>query len=184
MDINYLNSEIFPSRGITWYTEFSSLKGLNSNSGDFTKLTSDMTIYASISDASRVTGVIRAGGGHIFSSKPEYFQALTLGVNNYVRGFRKNRFAGTSMAYGSAELRFKVAKSRSYLLPGDIGLIGFYDIGRVWQRGEHSDKWHDTYGGGIYFVPYNVVMLSATMGISEEDQLFNFTLGTKLTLTF
>jgi outer membrane protein assembly factor BamA len=143
-----------------------------------------MTIYASISDASRVTGVIRAGGGHIFSSKPEYFQALTLGVNNYVRGFRKNRFAGTSLAYTSAELRFKIAKSRSYLLPGDIGLIGYYDIGRVWQRGESSKKWHDTYGGGIYFVPYNVVMIAATMGISEEDQLFNFSLGTKLTLTF
>ncbi len=184
MDINYLNNEIFPSRGITWYTEFSSLRGLNSNSGNLTKLTSDMTIYASISDASRVTGVIRAGGGHIFSSNPEYFQALTLGVNNYVRGFRKNRFAGTSVAYTSAELRFKIAKSRSYLLPGDIGLIGYYDIGRVWQRGESSKKWHDTYGGGIYFVPYNVVMIAATMGISEEDQLFNFSLGTKLTLTF
>jgi hypothetical protein len=184
MDINYLNNEVFPSRGITWYTEFTSLKGLDKNSGDLTKLTSDMTIYASISDASRVTGVIRAGGGHIFSSHPEYFQALTLGVNNYVRGFRKNRFAGTSMAYGSAELRVKFAKSRSYLLPGDIGLIGFYDIGRVWQRDESSKKWHDTYGGGLYFVPYNVIMLSATLGVSEEDQLFNFTLGTKLTLTF
>ena len=184
MDINYINNEIFPSRGITWNTEFSSLFGLNNASRSLTKLTSDMTIYASISDASRVTGVLRAGGGHIFSSNPEYFQTLSLGAQNYVRGFRKNRFAGTSMAYGSAEVRFKVLTSKSYILPGDVGLLGFYDIGRVWQVGQSSKKWHNAFGGGIYFVPYNMVMISAAIGISEEDRLFNFTLGTKLSLTF
>ena len=184
MDINYINNEIFPSRGITWNTELSSLFSLNNHSRDVIKLTSDMTIYASISDASRVTTVLRAGGGHIFTPNPEYFQTLTLGAHNYLRGFRKNRFAGTSMAYASAELRVKLLKSKSYILPGDIGVIGYYDMGRVWQKGLESKKWHNTVGGGLYFVPYNVVMLAATVGFSNEDQLINFTLGTKLTLTF
>ena len=128
--------------------------------------------------------MLRAGGGHIFTPNPEYFQTLTLGAHNYLRGFRKNRFAGTSMAYASAELRVKLLKSKSYILPGDIGVIGYYDMGRVWQKGLESKKWHNTVGGGLYFVPYNVVMLAATVGFSNEDQLINFTLGTKLTLTF
>ncbi|MDB5203854.1 MAG: metallophosphoesterase [Ferruginibacter sp.] len=184
LDINYINDETFPSRGITWFTEFTSSRGMNNASNKITKLTSDMTIYATISDISKVTTVLRFGGGRIFTDNYEFFQAMSLGNNNYVRGYRKNRFSGDGMAYGSAELRYKVFKSKSYVLPGDVGLLGFFDIGRVWLKGENSQKWHNSVGGGLYFVPFNVVMLSATMAFSEEDRLFNFTLGTKFNLTF
>lgn len=184
MDINYINNTVFPSRGVTWYTELTALGGLTDNSNNLTKLSSDMTIYASVSDESRLTAVFRAGAGKIYTDNPEYFQMLTLGANNYMRGFRKNRFAGTALAYGSAELRLKIFKSRSFILPGDVGIMGFYDLGRVWYTGERSKKWHDSYGGGLYFVPYNLVMISAAVGFSNEDRLFNFTLGTKFNLTF
>ena len=184
LDISYINNEIFPTRGITWFSELTSLKGMNSNTKDLNKVTSDMTIYATVSDLSKVTAVLRFGGGYIFSKNFEYFQALSLGVNNYVRGYRKNRFSGSSMLYGSAEMRFKLFKSASYILPGDVGLLGFYDIGRVWMKNENSQKWHNSVGGGLYFVPFNIIMVSATVGISKEDQLFNFTLGTKFNLTF
>lgn len=184
LDINYINNETFPTRGITWFTEFSALKGLNNNSHALTKLNSDMTIYASVSDRSKVNAIFRFGGGHIFSKYFEYFQAESIGNNNYVRGFRKNRFSGNSMAYGSAELRFRLFRSNSYVLPGDVGLVGFYDMGRVWLHSEESDKWHTSIGGGLYFIPFNVVMISAVVAVSKEDNLFNFSVGTKLNITF
>ncbi len=183
-DISYINNELFPSRGITMFSEFSSVKGLDKLTRDLTKLTTDIAVYATVSDESRVTTVLRAGGGHIFSKNAEYFQALTLGSNNFLRGFRKNRFSGNSMLYGNAELRVKLFKSRSYFLPGEFGVLGFYDIGRVWYTGENSKKWHNAAGGGVYFVPYNLVMISASIGFSEEDRLFNFTIGTKFNLSF
>ncbi|MEO6538203.1 MAG: metallophosphoesterase [Ferruginibacter sp.] len=184
MDINYINNEIFPTRGITWFTEFSDMRGLNNNSKNISKINSDMVIYASVSERSKVNSILRFGGGHIFSKNFEFFQAMSLGSNNYVRGFRKNRFSGSSMAYGSAEVRFRVFRSRSYVLPGDVGLVGLYDLGRVWFHGEESDKWHSSYGGGIYFFPFNVVVISAVVGISKEDNLFNFSVGTKLNISF
>lgn len=184
LDISYINNEIFPTRGITWFTQFTSLWGLNANTHALTKLTSDMTIYASVNDQARVTTVLRLGGGHIFSKKFEYFQALNIGDHNSLRGYRKNRFSGSSIAYASAELRVKLFTSQSYFLPGDIGVMGFYDLGRVWQRAEHSKKWHQGYGGGIYYIPYSMVMLSCTIAFSPEDKLFNFSLGTKFKLTF
>jgi hypothetical protein len=184
MDISYVDNELFPSRGITWFSEFSSLYGLNNNSGKLTKINSDLTIYAKVSDLSKVSTVLRFGGGHIFNKNYEYFQALTLGANNYARGFRKNRFSGSSMAYGSAELKVRVFKSKSYVVPGDVGLMGFYDIGRVWVQNESSKKWHNSFGGGLYFVPFDMIMVSACVGLSEEDLLFNFTIGTKFNLTF
>jgi hypothetical protein len=184
LDINYINNEIFPTRGITWFNEFTSLRGFNANTHALTKLTSDMTIYASLSDHSTLSAIFRAGGGHIFSKNYEYFQALSLGANNYLRGYRKNRFTGTSTAYANTELRLRLLKSKSYIVPGDVGVMGFYDVGRVWQRGENSNKWHNSYGGGLYYIPYSLVMLSLTAGFSPEDRLFNFSLGTKFKLTF
>ncbi len=184
LDINYVNNEIFPTRGITWYTDFTELNGLNKNSHGFTKLSSDMTIYASISDKNRLSAVLRIGGGHIFSKNFEYFQAMNIGANNYVRGFRKARFAGRSMAYQSSELRLRLFKSKSFLFPGDVGILGFYDLGRVWADNEISHKWHSSYGPGIYFVPYSLVSLSVLLGISSEDQLLNVSFGTKFNITF
>jgi hypothetical protein len=184
LDVSYINNEIFPTRGITWFTEVTSLQGLNKNSQTLTKFTSDMTIYASLTDHSTLSAIFRAGGGHIFSKNYEYFQALSLGGNNYLRGYRKDRFTGTSTMYASTELRVRLIKSKSYILPGDVGVMGFYDVGRVWQRGERSKIWHGAYGGGLYYVPYSLVMISATMGFSPEDKVFNFSLGTKFRLTF
>ena len=184
LDINYINNEVFPTRGITWFTSFTSLKGLNNSSKTITDIQSDMTIYASISDLSKVSGVLRFGGGKIFSDEFEFFQAKTLGVQNYLRGYRRNRFSGRSMAYGSGELRFKIFKSKSFVLPGDVGLLGFADFGRVWQDNENSKKWHNSFGGGVYFIPFNIVAISATVAVSKEERLFNFSVGTKFNLTF
>jgi hypothetical protein len=184
MDINYTNNELLPTRGVTWYTEFSSMYGLNNKSKNLMRLTTDMTIYASLSLERKLVGIFRVGGGHIFSKNFEYFQALTLGANNYVRGFRKDRFSGSSMFYSSFEGRVKLFKSESYILPGDVGIIGFYDIGRVWTRDLKSKNWHSSYGGGFYYSPFNIVIVSATVGISDEDKLLNFSLGTKFRLTF
>ncbi len=184
LDIRYINNELNPTRGITWFTDFLVAKGMNDNSDDISRITSDMTIYAAVAEPSRINAILRFGVGHIFSRNFEYFQAMNLGANNYLRGFRKNRFSGRSMAYGSAELRYKLFTSRSYVFPGDVGLVGFYDIGRVWLEKESSRKWHSAYGGGIYYVPYRLLAITATVGFSEEESLFNLSIGTRFNLTF
>lgn len=182
--INNLNDELFPTRGISWLSTFTQMQPLNDNSSPLTKLESDMTVYASMSFPARWVTVLRVGGGHIYSDSLEYFQALTLGANNFLRGFRKNRFAGTGLAYASLEFRVKLFDSKSYVFPGQVGLVAFNDIGRVWLKGERSRLWHYAYGGGFYYVPYNMVLVSATVALSNEERLVNFTLGTKLNLTF
>jgi outer membrane protein assembly factor BamA len=184
MDITYLDNEVFPTRGITWFTELTAVNGLNDNSHALTKLSSDMTIYAKVSDISRVSAVLRAGAGYIFSRQYEYFQAFNLGANNYLRGYRKNRFSGSSMMYGSLEGHFRLFKSASHVLPGDVGLLAFYEAGRVWVKNDLTKKWHQSVGGGLYFTPFNLIMLSAALGYSQESTLFNFTIGTKFNLTF
>jgi hypothetical protein len=184
IEINNLNNELLPSRGVIWKTEFSSLFGTNQNSQNITKFTSDLAVYASLRDPAKLIAVLRFGGGHIFNQNYEYFQALNLGANNYLRGFRKNRFSGQSILYQTTELRIKLFESKSYIAPGAVGLIVFNEVGRVWVKNETSRKWHNDYGGGIYFSPYNFAIVSAAIAHSPEGYLFNFSIGTKFNLNF
>jgi hypothetical protein len=182
--IHNINSDLLPTRGVFWNTQFTSLFGMNKNSRQITKITSDMALYSSFSDPTRLVTVLRFGYGHIFSENYEYFQALDLGDNNYLRGFRKNRFSGKSVLYQSTELRYKLFESKSYIVPGAVGLLAFNEVGKVWVKNETSRKWHDSYGGGFYYSPYNFAIVSATIAFSEEGNLFNFSIGTKFNITF
>ena len=183
-EINNVNNDLFPTRGIYWRTTFTSMRNLTTNAKPYTDLHSDMNIYASLSELARLVAVLRLGGGHIFSDDFEYFQSESIGADNYLRGFRKNRFSGRSMAYGSFELRGKIADVKSYILPGTFGVVAFDDVARVWMDDELSKKWHNAYGGGLYYIPYNLFIISATLARSTEQWLFNATIGTKLNLTF
>jgi hypothetical protein len=184
MEVNYIDNNFMPTRGVYWNTEFSSYATLHHSGDPVTKIISDMTVYGSWTIPARTVAVLKLGGGHIFNKDFEYFQSLSLGQNNFLRGFRKNRFSGRSLAYGSLELRQKLFGSRSFLFPGDIGVIGFGDVGRVWMQNEDSKKWHSSYGAGLYFAPFNIVIISGTVAFSKEETLFNIGVGTKLNLTF
>jgi outer membrane protein assembly factor BamA len=160
------------------------MAGITKSSNSITKFQSDMAVYASLNDPTRLIAVIKLGAGHIFNRNFEYFQALTLGSNNYMRGLRKNRYAGSSMMYAGIEMRLKLTDITSYLLPGSFGLIGFTETGRVWIKTESSRLWHFSYGGGIYYIPFNLFIVSGTIGYSKDEHIFNFSLGTKFNLNF
>ena len=182
--LNNLNSELFPTRGVVWNTDLSSMAGINRNSHPITKLTSELEVYASLRDPAKLVAVLKLGAGHIFNNNYEYFQAYTLGASNYLRGYRINRFSGQSMMYLTTELRVKLFESNSYIFPGAVGLVGFNEVGRVWIENEVSHKWHDDFGGGLYYSPYNFALISAVIAHSPEDDLFNFSIGTKFNINF
>jgi hypothetical protein len=102
----------------------------------------------------RATLALRAGGKHMFGSYP-FHNAASVGGGGFfsgmdaVRGLRPNRFIGDTAAWGNGELRLYI--SRFFVaLPGEWGVYGFGDVGRVWLEGETSDTWHTSWGGGIW----------------------------------
>ena len=179
------NNTLFPTRGILWNNEFLATAGHGYHTNNFVKYTTDMAIYASFTDPAKIVFGLKFGGGHIFSKNFEYFQAMSLGADHpNIHGFRKNRYVGSGMMYGSLDLKVKLFDLDSYIIPGPIGLMAFYDLGRVWMKGQSSKKWHGAYGGGIYFLPFNHFLVSATVGFSGHERLLNFNLGTKINLNF
>jgi hemolysin activation/secretion protein len=91
----------------------------------------------------------------MLGGKYPFHNAATVGGGGFfsgqdaVRGFHPNRFIGDSAVWGNADLRLYL--SRFFLaLPGEWGLFGFGDVGRVWLEGETSDTWHTGWGGGLW----------------------------------
>jgi hypothetical protein len=100
------------------------------------------------------TLALKIGGKKVFGTYP-FQEAAFIGgggltAGTPVRGFRAQRFSGDSALSGNLELRFRL--SDIYLfLPGEMGLFGLGDVGRVFLDGEKSNKWHSAVGGGIWF---------------------------------
>ncbi len=101
------------------------------------------------------TLALRLGGKQVFGNYPFHEAAFIggggiSGSNSTIRGFRTQRFAGDSCLYGNAELRLRVSDIYIFI-PGEMGIFGLSDIGRVYLEGETSDTWHTAMGGGLWF---------------------------------
>lgn len=163
-------NKAIPSRGINWQTTFAPYMGLNSLSNNFSQLNSDLSLFFSFNKKANVVIATRIGAGITFGEY-EFYQAQYLSGAENLRGYRKYRFAGDKMLYHNLDLRIKIADLRTYLFPASIGLLGFHDIGRVWVKGESSSKWHEGYGGGIWFAPLRRFVITAFYSYGDDGGL-------------
>lgn len=74
----------------------------------------------------------------------------------------------------------RLASIRFCVLPGTLGLMLFNDVGRVWQPGEVSGRWHDGYGGGLYYLPAQLLLVQAVLGAAREGTYPYISVGVRL----
>jgi hypothetical protein len=171
------NKRIIPTQGILWNTTISGFSGGGAGSHNtYGQILSEFSFYLNPDRDSVLVIANRTGLGTTVGDAA-YFQLMKLGGAQNFRGFHTNRFTGKTIAYNNLELRLKVLDFSSYLLPGSLGLIGFNDVGRVWVPGESSDQWHDGYGGGIYLIPAQLVLIEGVVGFSKEGALPYISVG-------
>jgi predicted phosphodiesterase len=172
-----VDDEVNPHRGIRFNTDISYTTGLDDGTTDFFNLRSELAFYIPISVLpNRATLALRTGTAANFGEYP-FFLANFIDGYEQMRGYRRNRYAGDVTFYNNAELRLKLFESKNYVLPFNLGLLGFADYGRVWLEDEDSDTWHPSYGGGLYFNLANFAVLTATYGVSSDDQVLLVGLG-------
>ena len=106
-------------------------------------------VAAHLSFSDSLTLAMRIGGKKVFGTYP-FHEAAFIGGQTTVKGFPKNRFAGDASLFGNAELRLTLGKAILFV-PGEYGILGLADVGRVFLKGETSKKWHPSYGGGFFF---------------------------------
>ncbi|MES1215644.1 MAG: BamA/TamA family outer membrane protein [Bacteroidota bacterium] len=178
--MNYMkdnrNSKILPSSGGYFSVKIQGYTGLNSYSKSFLQIIPEIAFYKSVGRESNIVIADRIGGG-ISAGKTTFYQSLFLGGQENLLGFRQYRFAGEQMLYNNFEVRIKLAQVGSYILPGQLGLVGFYDVGKVWADGYNSSTIHQGVGGGFYYAPAQIAVVQVVIGSSKEGILPYITMG-------
>ncbi|HEY9002988.1 MAG TPA: BamA/TamA family outer membrane protein [Mucilaginibacter sp.] len=160
------NNKLLPTEGTYLNIKLQSMAGLNSYSRGFTQITGEAAFYVHFADTV-ITLADRIGGGATFGDAA-FYQSLFLGGQGNLLGYRAYRFAGKDVAYNNFEARIKLFSLASYVLPGELGLTGFFDTGRVWIDNDNSDEWHVGEGGGIYFMPAGLTLFQVVAAHSTE----------------
>ena len=170
------NSKVIPQWGTYINVKLQAYKGIGENTRDFAQLIPELAIYKSINRQSTIVLANRIGGT-VGIGKTAFYQSAFLGGHENLLGYRQYRFAGQHSMYNNLELRVKLADVANYILPGQFGITGFWDIGRVWENNDKSGKWHNGTGAGIYFAPASLLSFNLIMGHSKEGWLPYFTMG-------
>ncbi|MBW2723221.1 MAG: BamA/TamA family outer membrane protein [Deltaproteobacteria bacterium] len=135
-----------------------------------------VSAYLSVGENARATLGIRVGGQETFGRTP-FFDLAYIGGGRFfsgtakIRGFRTRRFAGDSSLYTNVDLRIFLARIK-VIVPGDFGVHGYFDVGRVFVDGENSNDWHPSGGAGVWFSPLvRTNTISVSVAHSPEETL-------------
>jgi hypothetical protein len=116
-------------------------------------------------------------GRMIFSNQFEFYQGATLGGDNDLRGYRRERFTGRNSFFQSTDLRYTIGSWKSSFVPMKYGIFGGYDYGRVWVHDDTSEKWHQSAGGGIFLNGVDAVTARFFYFYGSDGGRFAFGLG-------
>jgi hypothetical protein len=162
---------VFASMGALFYPSVADV------TDTFGSIHGQARVFLATSGELAPTLALKAGGERVFGTHPFFdsafiggrpaFNPLEPGGESSVRGLPPQRYAGDGSLFGGAELYLPL--TRAFLLvPGQVGISGFVDVGRVFNEGESSDRWHPGYGGGVFFAsPARRNLVSFTIGRSE-----------------
>lgn len=169
-----MNSFINPSRGL----QVQITAGGKSNVEDFSKaflyLNPSLELYTPLSGNEKLVWNPRVQAELNFFNEFQFYHAATLGGDNGLRGFRHERFTGTKAFSAGSDIRYSFDPINNDFLPLQLGILGGYDIGRVWAENEDSDVWHQNYGGGFWLTVAQAAAAEFNLFHSKEGFRFSF----------
>lgn len=169
--IDFINNtrdhELLPTLGSYIDFKLTAYKGISSAARSYGQFTGAIALYKNLDGRANLVLANRFGGA-ITVGNPAFYQYAYLGGEGTLLGYRQYRFAGLYSFYNNLELRIRLGDFVSYVLPGQVGIMALYDVGRVWTNNDPSNQWHHGVGGGLYFSPAQLTLLRATVAYSRE----------------
>lgn len=172
LHFSYLNDAVNPTSGIRFDTRLGWKSNLELVQKNFAEITTDLTFYYGWWGKPQRVWLASRIGWHQLIGNYEFWQAATLGGEENLRGYRRDRFSGKASFYHNNDVRIRLGAWRNRLLPMTIGVLGGFDYGRIFLAGEKSRVWHYGYGGGIWASPLELFIFQGSYFASPEDRRF------------
>ncbi len=167
-----INDKVLPTKGLRFSSAVTYATDLTDNNS-YMRFTGNFGFYLPVLPS--VTLGVKSGAATV-TGNPRFYELNKIGGGNSLRGYLRYRFYGKTSFYNQNELQWNI-NVKSWLMNGKIGLLALLDNGRVWQPGETSDKWHTGYGMGIMIAPFNKLSVTASYGMSKENNLLHLRVG-------
>jgi hypothetical protein len=136
----------------------------------------DIRTYLTPGFGSFATLALRAGGSKVFGKYP-FYTGATIGGQKNLRGYNDKRFSGDAALFSQAELRIYIMQL-NIILRSRVGINLFAETGRVFTENDTSDRWHPSYGVGLWVSYLNSTIIGSTyVAFSPERTTFNLGLG-------
>ncbi len=174
-NFGFVDNRVFPANGFVLTAQASHLIE-SDKSESVTQLDISTTFYIQLLTRPKLvlansTGYMRSYGDLQFHHYP------SLGNDRGLRGFRNERFRGTTAFYNNLDLRVSLFKWKNNFVPMEIGLVGGYDVGRV-SFAESTDnplQWSRTLG--VWFDIIGVVVVQPYYSFNDEQNTFSLRMG-------
>ncbi|WP_374173702.1 metallophosphoesterase [Flavobacterium tructae] len=158
-----------PTLGVTFMISAAWLANLNETRQNFPTLESLLGFTHKIDSNGKLVLATLLKGKAILNNNYEFYQGASLGGDTDLRGYRNERFLGSSYFSQSTDLRLSIGKIQKTIAPFTYGILGGFDYGRIWLDGENSRKWHQDYGGGLWLNAINVLTARITYFKSPDE---------------
>lgn len=174
-----VNAQDFPTYGFHVWLLAGYKFSLNNALTNVSYLKSKLSFDYKLNSKGNLVLSTKIGGEINLSADYLFYDAVSIGGANGLRGFIDNRFSGNAGAYQNTDIRLKVAHLKTTFIPITIGLYGGFDYGRVWQEGEYSRKWHTAVGGGVWVSALNSLSFQLALFNSYDGNLLSIGLNFK-----
>ncbi len=169
-----VNSYINPSQGLKFRITAGAKSDVEDLSKAFLYLNPSLELYTPLSENNKLVWNPRVQAELNFLGEFEFYHAATLGGDNGLRGFRHERFTGSKAFSTGSDFRYSFDPIKNEFLPLRLGILGGYEIGRVWVENEDSDIWHQSYGGGLWLTVAQAAAAEFNLFHGKEGFRFSF----------
>ncbi|WP_223560458.1 metallophosphoesterase [Chryseobacterium lathyri] len=145
-----LDNNAFPTLGLELLMNADWKTNLSDTKKNFFTLNGTLTIDHRLDKRGNFVFANSSNAMWISNNNFEFYQAASIGGNNGMRAFRNDRFSGKSYFTNNSEIRWDFGRVRNNIIPANMGVLVGYDLGRVWNDGEDSKKWHQSVGAGFW----------------------------------
>ncbi|MET3538189.1 metallophosphoesterase [Chryseobacterium limigenitum] len=145
-----LDNNAFPTLGLEFFVNADWKTNLSNFDKNFLTLNGTLTIDHRLDKRGNFVFANSSNVMWINNNNFEFYQAAAIGGNNGMRAFRNDRFSGRSYFTNNSEIRWDFGRIRNTIIPANMGILVGYDIGRVWNDNEYSNRWHQSAGVGFW----------------------------------
>ncbi|MFV8369270.1 metallophosphoesterase [Flavobacterium sp. LB2R40] len=168
----------FPSMGMGFSIAGTWKMNLQNTKRNFPAIESKLNFNHKIDADGKIVLASILKGKIVLNNNFDFYQGATLGGDYDLRGFRNERFLGNQSFYQSSDVRWNLGKIKRTIIPMSFGILAGFDYGRVWLKGENSEKWHQSFGGGLWLNGLNALTARLTYFKSAgEEARIAFGLG-------